>query len=105
MDTTYIWTDSGWHYLATVMDLFNREIVGWSFSSNNDRHLVCQALWNASGEFSGDELIIHHSDRGSTYCSDEYRKLLDELGMVSSMSAKGEEGGVVCPTLSKAVLV
>ena len=89
VDTTYVWTDSGWHYLATVMDLFNREILGWSFSSNNDRHLVCQALWNASGEFSDDELIIHHSDRGSTYCSDEYRKLLDELGMVSSMSAQG----------------
>jgi len=43
-DTTYVWTDQGWHYLATVMDLFSREIIGWSFSGNNDRHLVCQAL-------------------------------------------------------------
>ncbi len=88
-DTTYVWTDRGWHYLATVMDLFNREIIGWSFRPNNDRHLVCQALWNASSELTGNEKIIHHSDRGSTYCSDAYRKLMESLGLESSMSAKG----------------
>ena len=43
-DTTYVWTDQGWHYLATVMNLFSREIIGWAFSSSNDRHLVCKAL-------------------------------------------------------------
>jgi len=79
-DTTYVWTDRGWHYLATVMDLFSREIIGWSFSGNNDRHLVCQALWNASSELTGSEQIIHHSDRGSTYCSDKYRTLMKAHG-------------------------
>jgi len=88
-DTTYVWTDQGWHYLATVMDLFSREIIGWAFSANNDRHLVCQALWDASSELTGNEKIIHHSDRGSTYCSDKYRQLMDALGLESSMSAKG----------------
>ena len=88
-DTTYVWTDQGWHYLATVMDLFSREIIGWSFSSNNDRYLVCQALWNAASELTGSEEIIHHSDRGSTYCSDKYRNLMRTLGLESSMSAKG----------------
>jgi len=88
-DTTYVWTDQGWHYLATVMDLFSREIIGWAFSSSNDRHLVCKALWNASSELTGNEKIIHHSDRGSTYCSDKYRNLMKALGLQSSMSAKG----------------
>ncbi len=88
-DTTYVWTDQGWHYLATVMDLFSREIIGWSYAGNNDRHLVCQALWKASGKLTGNEEIIHHSDRGSTYCSDQYRMLMNTLGLQSSMSAKG----------------
>ena len=88
-DTTYVWTDQGWYYLATVMDLFTREILGWSFSGNNDRHLVCQALWNASSELTGKEPIIHHSDRGSPYCSDKYRNLMKSFGLESSMSAKG----------------
>ncbi len=88
-DTTYVWTDQGWYYLATVMDLFSREILGWSFCGNNDRHLVCQALWNASSELTGREPIIHHSDRGSTYCSDKYRNLMKSFGLESSMSAKG----------------
>lgn len=88
-DTTYVWTDQGWHYLATVMDLFSREIVGWSFGASNDRHLVCQALWNASAELKGHRDVIHHSDRGSTYCSEDYRELVDQLEMRSSMSAKG----------------
>lgn len=88
-DTTFVWTDQGWHYLATVMDLFSREIIGWAFSSSNDRYLVCQALWNAASELIGDEEIIHHSDRGSTYCSDKYRNLMKSLRLESSMSAKG----------------
>ncbi len=88
-DTTYVWTDRGWYYLASVMDLYTREILGWAFSDKNDRHLVCQALWAASDKLRGHESIIHHSDRGSTYCSDNYRDLLEDLGLLSSMSAKG----------------
>ncbi len=88
-DTTYVWSDQGWRYLATVMDLFTREILGWSLSKSNDSKLVCRALWNASHELDGYENVIHHSDRGSTYCSDDYLELLRQLKMIPSMSAKG----------------
>jgi putative transposase len=88
-DTTYIWTNCGWHYLATVMDLFTREILGWAFSGKNDRHLICNALWAVGDKLNATDAIIHHSDRGSTYCSDEYRKLMDKMNLLSSMSAKG----------------
>ena len=88
-DTTYIWTDSGWCYLATVMDLYNREIIGWAFSSKNDSDLVCKALWNASSRIKQGKCCLHHSDRGSTYCSDNYLKLLKILDLKTSMSAKG----------------
>lgn len=88
-DTTYIWTDSGWHYLATVMDLYNREIIGWAFSNNNDSGLVCKALSNAAVRLKKQQHCLHHSDRGSTYCSDKYLKLLNQLELKSSMSAKG----------------
>lgn len=89
VDTTYVWSDQGWCYLATVMDLFTREILGWSFSKTNDSKLVCQALWNASEELKNYQKLIHHSDRGSTYCSDDYLQLIKELNMIPSMSAKG----------------
>ena len=89
-DTTYVRTDQGWHYLATVMDLCTREILGWSFSNHNDQQLVCRALWKAAdklGPLIGEG--IHHSDRGSTYTSDAYLQTLEELKLSSSMSAKG----------------
>lgn len=89
-DTTYLLTDSGWQYLATVMDLYSRRVIGWSVSANNDTPLVCRALRAAvmnRGELP--EGIIHHSDRGSTYASHEYQRLLTSLAMKPSMSAKG----------------
>jgi transposase InsO family protein len=89
-DTTYLRIDKGWCYLATVMDLCTRRIVGWSVSQNNDTTLVCTALENAGltrGEVRGG--IVHHSDRGSTYASDRYQRLLAKLKMHPSMSAKG----------------
>lgn len=89
-DTTYIKTKEGWMYLAVVMDLFSRRIVGWSLSRRNDAELACAALKAAALTRgcirSG---IIHHSDRGSTYACNKYRKLLCDYGMLSSMSAKG----------------
>ena len=89
-DTTYLLTKDGWRYLATVMDLFSRRVIGWSISSNNNADLVCQAL-KASvierGKIPGG--IIHHSDRGSTYASNKYRELLGLFSVKSSMSAKG----------------
>jgi putative transposase len=89
-DTTYLRTQGGWMYLATVMDLFSRRILGWSVSAQNDRSLVCEALKGAvlsRGHVAPG--IIHHSDRGSTYASDKYMGLLARFKMKSSMSAKG----------------
>jgi putative transposase len=89
-DTTYLLTESGWRYLATVMDLFSRRVIGWSVSASNDTDLVCSALKAAvmtRGKLCGN--VIHHSDRGSTYASDRYQKLIKSLLMQQSMSAKG----------------
>lgn len=89
-DTTYLKVQSGWVYLATVMDLYSRRILGWSLSAQNNTRLVSQALENARqtrGDLKGG--IIHHSDRGSTYASDGYQRQLERLGMRGSMSAKG----------------
>lgn len=89
-DTTYLLSDQGWCYLATVMDLCTRRIVGWSVSNRNDTELVCTALENAAltrGEVRAG--IVHHSDRGSTYASDRYQRLLARLKMHPSMSGKG----------------
>lgn len=89
-DTTYLLSDEGWCYLATVMDLCTRRVVGWSVSTSNDADLVCTALENAAltrGEVRVG--VVHHSDRGSTYASDRYQRLLARLKMHPSMSAKG----------------
>jgi transposase InsO family protein len=89
-DTTYLKISCGWMYLATVMDLYSRRIVGWSLSGRNDSQLVCRALENAHHTRGTMKAwIIHHSDRGSTYASDDYQKLLSQLRMQPSMSAKG----------------
>lgn len=89
-DTTYLLSDSGWHYLATVMDLCTRRVIGWSVSDRNDAQLVCTALESAAltrGTVRAG--IVHHSDRGSTYASDCYQRLLRKLAMNPSMSRKG----------------
>lgn len=90
-DTTYLMTDNGWNYLATVMDLFSRRIIGWEVSECNDADLVRQALYKASQTRQGflNEDLILHSDRGSTYASQKHRKLIKELGIQQSMSAQG----------------
>ena len=89
-DTTYLDCENGWMYLATVMDLYSRRIIGWSISDRNNTALICEALRAAvlnRGEIQPG--IIHHSDRGSTYASHEYRSLMASEFMDSSMSAKG----------------
>jgi transposase InsO family protein len=90
-DTTYLRTEDGWTYLATVMDLFSRRIVGWSVSSHNNSKLVCRALQAGVLTRGGHlpEGLILHSDRGSTYASDDYQRLLSSLKIAQSMSAKG----------------
>lgn len=88
-DITYIQTDEGWMYLAVVLDLYSRKIVGWAMESRMTAALVCDALLMALFRRKFPRGVIVHSDRGSQYCSKEHRGLLDNYGLVSSMSAKG----------------
>lgn len=88
-DLTYIWTDEGWLYLAVVLDLFNREIVGWSIKPRMTVDIVTDALtmaWFRRRPVPG---LIHHSDRGSQYASHAFQGKLTEYGMTCSMSRKG----------------
>ncbi len=88
-DITYISTHQGWLYLAVVMDLFSRRIVGWSMSRWINRHLVIDALNMAIGTRRPGAELIHHSDRGSQYTSDDFRDELLKHGIECSMSACG----------------
>jgi putative transposase len=88
-DITYIRTRSGWLYLATVLDLFSRKIVGWAMAPNMPAELVCTALRMAIQQRQPARGLIVHSDRGSQYASDLYQALLDKHGFVCSMSRKG----------------
>ncbi len=88
-DITYIWTSQGWLYLGVILDLFSRRIVGWAMAPNIDRHLVLSALDMAIvGRHPGPDSLCH-SDRGSQYASDDYQDRLKEVGMVCSMSRRG----------------
>jgi putative transposase len=89
-DITYIWTQEGWLYLAAVMDLYSRKIVGWSMSSRMKASLVCDALNMAIWQRKPPPGLIVHSDRGTQYASKEYRQLLKMHHYVGSMSKKGD---------------
>ena len=89
-DITYIWTQEGWLYLAVVIDLYSRKVVGWSMNSRMNARLVCDALTMAIWQRKPDEGLIHHSDRGSQYASKQFRKVLDVHKIVGSMSRKGD---------------
>jgi transposase InsO family protein len=89
-DITYLWTDEGWLYLAVVMDLASRRIVGWSLDQWLERFLPLGALSMALGLRRPLPGLLHHSDRGSQYASREYRELLDEKGAIASMSRLGD---------------
>lgn len=88
-DITYIWTTEGWLYLAVVLDLFNREVVGWSIKEHMTADLVVDALVMAWFRRRPAPGAIHHSDRGSQYCSHVFQEKLREYGMRCSMSRKG----------------
>jgi putative transposase len=88
-DITYIKTRQGWLYLAVVLDLFSRRIVGWSMSRWISRHLVLDALNMAVQQRLPGDGLIHHSDRGSQYTSDDFRDELETHGIECSMSASG----------------
>ena len=93
-DITYIWTQQGWLYLAVILDLFSRRIVGWSMAPSLERTLVIDALQMAVTTRNPDEGLIHpggepHSDRGSQYASYDYQNILQQKGIVGSMSRRG----------------
>ena len=88
-DVTYIWTQEGWLYLAVVIDLCSRKVVGWSMSTRMKAQLVCDALQMAIWRRRPEAGLIHHSDRGSQYASRAFRKLLKSHGFRGSMSRKG----------------
>ena len=88
-DITYIRTREGWLYLAVILDLYSRMIVGWSMGSRITRHLVMQALTMALNRRDAGPELIHHSDKGSQYASYDFQRLLEEHGIVCSMSGTG----------------
>ena len=89
-DITYIWTHEGWMYLAVVMDLYNRQIIGRAMSNRINKKLVIKALRMAIVRRNPLPGLICHSDRGSQYCSKSYQKLLKAYDMKCSMSKKGD---------------
>jgi len=89
-DFTYLWTAEGWMYLAIVLDLYSRRIVGWSMSNRMTKELVMEALEMAVKQRKPTAGLILHSDRGSQYCSHEYQKLISRYQMCCSMSKKGD---------------
>jgi len=89
-DVTYIATYEGWLYLAVMLDLFSRRVVGWAASETNDTALAVGALEHALRDRRPPRGLVHHSDRGSPYASDRYRELLGQHGVVASMSRRGD---------------
>ncbi len=89
-DITYIWTEEGWLYLATVMDLYSRLLVGWCLSERMTSTLVIDALKMALWRRKMPTGVIVHSDRGSQYCSADYQALLSRHGLICSMSKRGD---------------
>ena len=88
-DITYLWTNEGWLYLAIVLDLFNREVVGWSLKPRMTADIVTDALTMAWFRRKPAAGLMHHSDRGSQYASHLFQAKLKEYGMICSMSRKG----------------
>jgi len=88
-DITYIPTDEGWLYLAGHKDLFHGEIVGYAMADRMTKNLISESFARAIRAKRPGKGLIHHSDRGSQYCSHEYRQLLEQYGVIVSMSGKG----------------
>lgn len=88
-DFTYIWTAEGWLYVAVVLDLYSRRAVGWSMHATMTTQLVTDALMMAVWRRGKPDALLHHSDRGSQYTSEQFQRLLSELGVTCSMSRSG----------------
>lgn len=89
-DFTYIWTAEGWLYLAVVLDLFSRRVVGWSMKSEMTSQLVIDALLMAIWRRGSPKELLHHSDQGTQYTSDDFQRVLASHGIVCSMSRRGD---------------
>ena len=89
-DVTAVWTHAGWIFLAAILDLFSRRVVGWATSASNDRFLAIDALRAALVARRPPAGLLHHSDRGSPYASGDYRRELERAGIIASMSRKGD---------------
>ena len=88
-DFTYVWTAEGWLYVAAVIDLFSRRVVGWSMSAAMTAQLVTDALVMAIWRRGRPDALLHHSDRGSQYTSEQFQRLMADNGVVCSMSRSG----------------
>jgi transposase InsO family protein len=88
-DITYVWTWEGWLYLAAILDLFSRRVIGWAMSESLSRDLALDALDMALRTRAPPEGLLHHSDRGCQYASADYQAALAERGITCSMSRKG----------------
>jgi putative transposase len=88
-DITYVWTMEGWVYLAVLIDLYSRRVVGWAIDKTLSRTLALNALKMALRTRKPPPGLIHHTDRGSQYASRDYRKALADHGVICSMSGKG----------------
>lgn len=89
-DFTYIWTAEGWLYLAVVLDLFSRRVVGWSMKNDMTSQLVIDALLMAIWRRGRPNELLHHSDQGTQYTSDDFQRVLVAQGIVCSMSRRGD---------------
>lgn len=87
-DLTYVWTHEGWLFLAVIVDLFSRQVVGWSLDKTMTKELVCSALRQAYFRRQPGTGLLFHSDRGSQYCSREFRRQLTQYRMLQSQSRK-----------------
>lgn len=88
-DITYIWTNEGWLYLAVIIDLYSRRVIGWAVSNRMKKDLAIRALQMAINLRNPPPGCIHHTDRGSQYCAHAYQKILTQNGFEVSMSRKG----------------
>lgn len=89
-DFTYLWTAEGWLYVAVVLDLYSRYAVGWSMQTQMSAELVTNALMMAIWRRGPKEALVHHSDQGSQYTSEQFQDLLAQHGIVCSMSRRGD---------------
>ncbi len=88
-DLTYVWTTEGWLYVAAVVDLFSRRVVGWSMSAAMTAQLVTDALMMAIWRRGKPDALLHHSDQGSQYTSEHFQRLMAHNGVTCSMSRSG----------------